>query len=365
MKPKKVLYLIQFPPPVHGVSVLNKIVWENATINFNIEKRILPIRFARRLDELRTFRLKKIGIAAILYLKILYQLIFFRPNAVYFSFMPIGIAFWRDLVYLITIKAFGVKPMLHLDNQGIAAKSKNLFYKNIYQIAFKGCNIIHVNEWLLKKEFENLTIKNAKLHFVHNTIEPLDTQTQDKTNDTHQILFLSHLFPEKGAEVLIDSFKLLQSNNSNLKLIIAGDSPSNQILKTLKLKVKKLNLEDSVTIFGGVWGQEKCKLIANSSIFVLPSSNDCFPLVILEALHYGIPVITTNSGGLKTIFNDGKEMFFIDNPEPNILKDKIEILLNDKDLREQIGYNGKLKATKIIEEFPNSMRLIFEDVLWS
>ncbi|MGE0077776.1 MAG: glycosyltransferase [Bacteroidales bacterium] len=364
METKRVLYLVQFPPPIHGVSALNKIVWEDSAINQSIEKRVLPIRFAKQLNELRTFRLKKIGIAAILYFRIIYQLIVFRPHAVYFSFMPIGIAFWRDLLYLLTIKFFRVKPILHLDNQGIAHKSKNKIYKKIYQFAFNGCYIIHVNEYLLNKELAELSLKNAKLCFVHNTIEPLDNISVDNTNKSHQILFLSHLFPEKGVDVLIDSFKLLHKNDSSLKLVIAGDSPSSHIIKGLKQKVEKLNLSDSIRFTGGVWNREKCELIANSSVFVLPSFNDCFPLVILEALHFGVPVITTNSGGLKTIFEDGKEIIFIDSPEQKILKEKLELLLYNDDLRTRIGNYGRQKANLIIAEFPKSMRKIFEEVLW-
>lgn len=365
MKTKRVLYLIQFPPPVHGVSALNKIVWEDPIINQNIEKRILPIRFAKQLNELRSFRLKKIGIAAILYIRILYQLIFFRPTAVYFSFMPLGIAFWRDFFYLLTIKAFGVKPILHLDNQGIAQNCKRFLYRKMYQVAFKNCSIIHVNEWLLKKEFATLSVKNTKLNFVNNTIAPQIEIERIENHDCKQILFLSHLFPEKGADLLIDAFKQIHHNDPKLKLIIAGETPSNHIIKELQVKVKRLNLSNAVVFTGGIWGEEKSKLLASSTIFVLPSSNDCFPLVILEALHFGTPVITSNSGGLKTIFDDGKEMIFIDELEETVLKEKMELLLYNNELRVQIGINGKLKANQIIAEFSSSMRKVFEDVLWS
>jgi hypothetical protein len=112
--------------------------------------------------------------------------------------MPLGIAFWRDFFYLLTIKAFGVKPILHLDNQGIAQNCKRFLYQKMYPVAFKNCSIIHVNEWLLKKEFAALSVKNAKLYFVNNTIAPQVEVERTENHDCKQILFSRDLFQKRA-----------------------------------------------------------------------------------------------------------------------------------------------------------------------
>ncbi len=321
---------------------------------------MLKIRFASSIQDLRKFRVKKIFVAIILLFKLIWALITFRPKAVYFSFMPVGYGFWRDSLFLMIIKLFCSIPILHLDNQGISNKAKNSFYRSFYRFIFRGCKIIHVNRWLLEKEIIPLNLVNSNLYFVHNTIEKIP---EVEVAPKKQILFLSNLFPIKGAPVLIRAFSLITSNYPDYKLIIAGEAPGKSIEIKLNRLIQSLGLQKKVILTGGVNAQQKAELISQSEVFILPSLTDCFPLVILEAMHFGIPVITTKVGGLHTLFKENEEMVFIDHINPAELSEKIIKLLSNKDLREFIGENGRKRSAEVSGSFEVEMQQIIHSAL--
>ena len=96
----KILYLIQLPPPVHGVSSINEFVYQNARINENMEKHLLEIKFSNDISELRKTTLSKIMHFFKLLLHLRNTLKQINPDYVYFSIMPVGKGFWRDLLFV-------------------------------------------------------------------------------------------------------------------------------------------------------------------------------------------------------------------------------------------------------------------------
>lgn len=339
-------------------------VFESEFINAGLEKKVIRIHFATSINDLRKFNPKKVLIALELFIRLVYTLITFKPDVVYFSFMPIGYGFWRDFLYLMIIKLFGARPILHLDNQGIAAKSNNRFYRSVYNLTFRNCSVIHVNQYLLEKELNHLNLKGTSLYYVHNTIEPFETE-RIATSDhkKKQILFLSNLFPIKGANILIKGFSQFANSYPDYHLIISGEFPSKKVEFKLKSLVDSLQLKERITFTGGVYGSDKIKLFSESSLFVLPSLTDCFPLVILEAMHFGIPVITSKVGGLHTIFQEFEEILFIDPINPEEVSKKACQLLANHELREIIGVNGRERSIAITKTFESDMKGVIHSTL--
>ncbi len=102
-------------------------------------------------------------------------------------------------------------------------------------------------------------------------------------------LFLSRLVPEKGIDVLIRAFKNLDTKK---KLVIVGDHTHTQ---DYVMQVKKLAADDDRIIFtGGKFGKEKDSLFRGAYCFILPSSIEGLPIVLLEAMSYGIPCVVSN-----------------------------------------------------------------------
>lgn len=74
--------------------------------------------------------------------------------------------------------------------------------------------------------------------------------------------------------------------------------------------------------------------------------NECFPLVLLEAMEHGVACISTTEGGIPGIIDNGKTGFLVPKPDAAVLADKILLLLNDSVLRSNMGKVGREKFEK-------------------
>jgi len=105
------------------------------------------------------------------------------------------------------------------------------------------------------------------------------------------LLFAGNNFRLKGLFPLLDALKILSKKTPNLRLLVAGNEP----LRRWKRFCQILQIESRVTFLGSIGEMEK--LYAASDIFVLPAYYDSAPLVVLEALASGLPVITSRWAG--------------------------------------------------------------------
>ena len=92
---------------------------------------------------------------------------------------------------------------------------------------------------------------------------------------------------------------------------------------------------------GFVQGVNKEKLFATSDIFVFPTRSEVFGTVNIEAMNYSLPVVSSKEGEIPEIVQDGITGFLVNKRSPGELADKILILINDADLRKEMGIRGR------------------------
>jgi len=156
-------------------------------------------------------------------------------------------------------------------------------------------------------------------------------------NNTSRILFISRIEKEKGVFELVDACSKLVENNSELQLDIAGVGPDFQELSRY-INNKKLSF---VNLHGAVIGQNKIDLFNKADIFCLPTYyGEGLPVTILEAMKFGLPVITCQTGGIVDVFNDGENGFYVQKRSVSDLRDKIRILLSDQVISTRISKNN-------------------------
>jgi glycosyltransferase involved in cell wall biosynthesis len=151
-----------------------------------------------------------------------------------------------------------------------------------------------------------------------------------KTNHT-KILFLSRMIKEKGIFELIIAFENLNKRIQNLELIIAGDGEAFRQVNEIVQDKKNIRLT------GYVEGKEKITLFKESDIYILPSYTEGLPISVLEAMLFGLPIITTKVGGLKKFFKHKQMGYFIEAKNIKDLENKIELILKDKNKLEEIS----------------------------
>ena len=130
-------------------------------------------------------------------------------------------------------------------------------------------------------------------------------------------------------------------------------------------KLQELQLEDCVHYVGEKFGNEKGDFFSAADIFVHPTLNDCFPLVLLEAMQYSLPVISTYEGGIPDIVDDTLTGFLIPKNDIQALVGKLELLIENADLRLQMGRVARQKFERDFksDKFEIRMTTILRQVL--
>lgn len=157
----------------------------------------------------------------------------------------------------------------------------------------------------------------------------------------NKILFIGRLIEIKGVEVLLKALATMP----DVQLLIAGDGKQRMELQRL---AEKLNI--NAVFLGQIGKAEKAWLFASSVMLVIPSlilpdgRTEGMPVVALEALAKGMPVIASDVGGLSEIIIDGQNGLLFESGNHALLADKIKLLLKDKNLRERLSVNARQTA---------------------
>jgi len=340
MNKKKLLLFIKCPPPLTGATQINLFVKNNSYLLDNFIMRSIDISYSKSLKHMGHFSLSKIYTVIKNIVLLLIELIRFRPQLVYFQLSPLGMAFLRDLIYIIVIKLSFTRILYHLHGKGIKKRiSKNIIYRFIYQFTFKNEFII----CLSKKLTDDVNLIYSGSPFVVNNGIPsinykLDIQTTN--NKKTKILFLSNLIRSKGILDFLDILKNLNDNNIEYDAIICGHE-AGLTKESLNYEIHQRNLGKRVQYIGPVMGIKKAQVLASSDIFLYPTHNDVFPLVLLEAMQYGIPVISTFEGAIPEIIKDGVNGVLIEKKNVKDFAAQTKMLLKNDKLRQRLGASGK------------------------
>lgn len=361
---KKILFIVQLPPPIHGAAVMNKLIVESELVNENYNYSLVSLDFVKEIHEIGVFNLNKILQMIKVFFQILYKLLFFRPNLVFFNLSFKGGAFYRDVVYISLVKLFNAPIIYYIQGKGINESSKkSTFNKRLFLYIFKNENVVCLSE-LLKHDIEDVFF--GKPFIVNNAIKTQNLEKVDfkKDIDIINIIYLSALDKDKGLFVLLDSIKILVLNGYNFNVKIIG-SPLNISFFDLNEHIAANNLNGYITVLGPKYDNEKFKELLESDIFVFPTLNEAFGLVNLEAMQCGLPIISTYEGAIPEIVDDGVTGFLVEKNNSIELAKKIEILLVDPILRNKMGEAGRKKFFEkyTIERFEQNMKIVFDDIL--
>lgn len=167
------------------------------------------------------------------------------------------------------------------------------------------------------------------------------------------MLFLSRIVPEKGLHFLIEAYKKIKTDK---QLVIVGDAiHSGDYYKKIK-ELANVELEHNKIIFtGALYNEEKQEAFSNASIFFLPSTMEGMPIVLLEAMSYGLPILASDiSPNLET----GKDLinYFKSGDSESLRKNllymlKNYLILKKKALKSKDFLLKNFKWTKIAKEY--------------
>jgi glycosyltransferase involved in cell wall biosynthesis len=364
-KQPKILYFIQLPPPVHGVSIINRLIYASQKINQGFSTYLLEIKFSNRIDQLRRLNIRKIYQFLKLILNLIRSIRSIRPDIIYFSLMPVGKGLLRDLFFVLIIKWYKVTPVYHLHNKGIERNSKRWILRKLYEFIFRDSYIIHLSRSLYDHEMSRLKLKNSKFRIIPNGISKFKHIEAEKQNNAIKLLYLSNLFPQKGILDLIEIYNILVKRNPDIVLSVVGGFPYRKTHQQVIQLIRKYNLEDKILMKGPRYGRQKSREYNQADIFIYPTTfrQECFPLVILEAMQSGLPIIASDEGAISEIIDNGTNGIVLCNWTAESFSSEIEALIKNETLRLKLGENAKKKFIELytVNTLEQNMMNFFEE----
>ena len=248
-------------------------------------------------------------------------------------------SFWRKSIFLWTARLFRRPFLVHLHGSQFETfyeKECGPLRQALVRALFRHAHAVIVlsENW---RAYISRIEPRARVLIIHNfvNIEALqqDLAASRTERDAQAILFLGELGHRKGIYDLIRVMPTVLAECPSAHLYVGGTGEMAKVEEA----VSSAKVGHAVTLLGWVVGADKIKALARSSVYVLPSYNENFPVSILEAMSAGIPVISTAVGGIPDMIEDGVDGYLIQPGEVERLGGHLRRLLTDRTLRERMG----------------------------
>lgn len=323
MRRPRLLCLMHLPPPLHGVTVVNQRITESAVIGERFELDVVPLRFADTVEDLGRVSAGKLARAAAIGLSLARRLAR-RPDALYLTLSPHGGALYRDLAYAALAKLAGVPRIVHIHAHG-AVGSLGAAARWVLD----GAWVIHLAPQLAS-ETAGL-VDPGRVLIVENGVPDHNPGGALASSGARvpRVLFLSNMLPAKGPGVVLDALALVRQKGIALDATLAGPGASAELLAACA----RLGVEH----VGAVDERTKHQLYRTHDMFALPTLRDALPLVVLEAMQHGLPVVSTTVGALPELVENGATGYLVPPGDAAALADRLAQLATDTGLRHRLG----------------------------
>jgi glycosyltransferase involved in cell wall biosynthesis len=223
-----------------------------------------------------------------------------------------------------------------LEKSGLSSKLAGLVYRRAKYVTT-------VSSFLKEKLIQCLELNPDKVKVIPMPVTPeVFTPTPFKSEGTKLILCVARFTPQKCLDVLLQAFQILKDKRIDFHAKIVGEGP---LKKSLQEQITKLDLQDRVFLLD-IMPQEKLNLLfAESYLCVLPSVDEGFGLVLVEAQLCKRPVVGTRSGGITDIIEDGKSGILVPPKDQVSLASAMERILTDYNLASRLAEEGYRSAT--------------------
>lgn len=237
------------------------------------------------------------------------------------------------------LKKITGKPLvITVHGSDITVLSKNPLARPLVAFALKNADRVIAVSNFLRTQVLDFGIPEEKVRVVYNGLTIDDEGDEEFEVGGTVIAYVGGLVRQKGVDVLMRAFKKVKSNAANASLAIVGEGPEEKPLRRL---AEELELKD-VHFLGQ---RSNLKLVlTRSSVLVLPSREEGFGMILLQAMHFGVPVIASKTGGIPEVVRHWENGLLVEREDPNALAEAILTVLGDEELRRMLIEGGRKTA---------------------
>lgn len=253
-------------------------------------------------------------------------------------------SFWRKSVFALAAFALGRPVLLHLHSGGFPAfyhDESSALQKRVIRFVLDRADQLIVLSKIWQEILPSIS-SNPNITVIQNFLESPMRGHVGTARSKALILFLGLLNRDKGFYDLLKAIAFLCKEFPGLMLVCGGEDRENEAAE----RIRQLQLESHVNLVGWISGQVKEAWLSQASFFVLPSYVEGVPMGILEAMAWGLPVVSTRVGGIPDVIEHGREGFLLEPGDLAGLQDAMRQLLRNDVKRERMGCAARDKVNR-------------------
>lgn len=263
---------------------------------------------------------------------------FFRRLTTKYDIIHAHYALPQGFLGVLLKKVRGKPLILTLHGSDMTLLAKNQLTGPIVKLVLQSSDRIIVVSEFLKREVVKLGINEEKVRVVYGGSASRATKKERFELDGRIVTFIGSLVKQKGVDILLEAFKEVP----DAKLVIVGDGKERSKLERLACDIEDVHFLGYREDLGSV--------LEKTRVFVLPSRQEGFGLVLLEAMGEDVPVVATMVGGIVEIVEDGYNGILVEPENPEQLAEGIIQVLENRELRESLIKNGRKTAERFSRE---------------
>ncbi|HVU88297.1 MAG TPA: glycosyltransferase [Pirellulales bacterium] len=336
----KVLVVGQTPPPYLGQPIMLQRLLESNMAD--VEFLHVGTRLSTDSNEVGRFRVAKVLtllpiIARIWWARLVHgvKVLYYPPAG------PIRVTMFRDFAILLPTRWLFSKTIFHFHASGISEIYERL---PAWQRWLFRCAYYHPAAGVRLSETtpDDARRLRAKCEYVipYGIDDPCPAGPRTDLSPVTaerplRILFVAMLRESKGLLVLIEAAAHLAARGVPFQFEVMGQFITPEFGERVQKRVEELGLQEKVKFLGMLTGDEKFAAYARADVFSLPTfyESEAFPVVLLEALANGLPIVSTRWRGIPSLVDDGETGFLVETHDPEAVAARLSQLAGDTSLR--------------------------------
>lgn len=361
----RVLVVGQTPPPFGGQAVMIEKFLEGHYASLELTH--VRLAYSEEMSEVGRFSLRKvwvlfrtIGTVWSKRLKHRSEVLYYPPSG------PNLVPILRDIIFLIAVRWCFRRTVFHFHAGGVSTYMQKLPLplRWLAWLAYRRPHLAIRTSDQAPPDAEHFRAR--RIVSIFNGIEDLagGAIARDLSPGRHvRILFTAVLIPSKGVEVLLEAFKRLIEGGADAELMLMGRWGDAAFEQRMLGFIKQHDLGDRVRVLGVRTGADKLADFAAADIFCFPShfEAESFPVVLMEAAQFGLPVVATAWRGIPVMVDEGVSGFLVPVQDPKAVAERLAHLVNDPALRGRMSNEARRVFLErfTLEAFHRNMEAAF------
>lgn len=304
------------------------------------------LAFSEDIGSVGKFAFRKVFILLTTILRVWWARLRHRPQVLYYPPSgPSKVPVLRDIVFLLSTRWMFRKTVFHFHAGGVSGFVAELpsVFRPLFRAAYGKPDLAirtapqNPDDGAVFGARRNVVVPNG-VEDMRGTVP----ERQAGTGEPLTILFTGVMTETKGVMVALEAFAQVREQGMDARLELMGKWSSEAFRERCEAYVRVRGLEDRVRFLGVLSGREKFERFAACDIFCFPSfyEAETFGLVLLEAMQFAKPVVTTVWRGIPSVVEEGQSGFLVPVQQPEVVAGRL-LTLRDPELRRRMGQVGR------------------------